>query len=315
MHQPDHNIHVSVVCRTNYYEGTTNGFAMDTINWGTYTFRPHRVFASVEDASKAGITWNHVVLTTKVLPEIYDLGELVRPAVTEGVTAVYLFQNGVGIEESVWKASPRGVEIFSCVLYIGVSQKAAGQIHHAGLKIVEIGPYTGPNQPPAPTPPPLTQTATLTSFIDLCTRGGLDAKIHPDIQMARWMKSLWNASFGMVGLLSGCTDSGDILDDPDASKLVRKLMLETKVTAKAVLGRDFPSEWEGVEGLFAKTAGLGHYKASILLDWEEGKPTELEVLLGNIVRMARRVGAEVPLLESVYAMLKLADKKRRKQNK
>ena len=115
MHQPDHNIYVSVVCRTNCAQVAANGFAIDTVDWGTYTFRPYRVYANVPDASKDGILWNHVVLTTKVLPEVYDLGELVRPAVTEGVTAVYLFQNGIGIEESVWKALPTGVEIFSCV--------------------------------------------------------------------------------------------------------------------------------------------------------------------------------------------------------
>ena len=115
----------------------------------------------------------------------------------------------------------------------------------------------------------------------------------------------------MVGLLSGCADSGDILADPDASELVKKLMLETKATAKGVLGRDFPDSWEGVEGLFTKTARLGHYRASILLDWEEEKPTELEVLLGNIVRAAKKVGADAPFLASIYVMLKLADRKRR----
>ncbi|KAJ3035373.1 hypothetical protein HDV00_004017 [Rhizophlyctis rosea] len=310
MHQPSQNVHVSVVCRSNYSAVASTGFIMNTVDWGKYVFTPHRVFSTVEDASKSGITWNHVVVTTKVLPQVYDIGELIAPTVTEGVTSVHLFQNGIGFEESVCKRFPVGVEISSCVLYIGVSQSSPAEIQHAGLKIVELGPYLGPDQPPSSTPPKFTPTPKFSSFVSICQKGGLDAKIHPDIQMARWMKAMWNATFAMVGVLSGCVTSGEILQDPDACELVRKLMIETQRVAEAVLGRPFPADWEGVEGLFVKTQKIGFYKASIILDWEAGRETELEVLLGNIVRMGKKIGKEATLLESIYVMLRLADRKR-----
>lgn len=44
-------------------------------------------------------------------------------------------------------------------------------------------------------------------------------------------------------------------------------------------------------------------RLSILVDLELGRPMEVEVLVGEVVRMARRVGASIPRLESFYAMM------------
>lgn len=43
----------------------------------------------------------------------------------------------------------------------------------------------------------------------------------------------------------------------------------------------------------------------MLLDWEAGRPLELEVILGNPVKIARAKGFEMPRLQSMYALLKV----------
>jgi 2-dehydropantoate 2-reductase len=43
----------------------------------------------------------------------------------------------------------------------------------------------------------------------------------------------------------------------------------------------------------------------MLLDWEAGRPLELEVILGNPVKIARAKGYEMPRLQSMYALLKV----------
>lgn len=47
-------------------------------------------------------------------------------------------------------------------------------------------------------------------------------------------------------------------------------------------------------------------KPSMLLDWEAGRPMELEVILGNPVKIARSKGLEMPRLQSMYALLKVS---------
>ena len=46
------------------------------------------------------------------------------------------------------------------------------------------------------------------------------------------------------------------------------------------------------------------------LDWEAGKKMELEVILGNPIRIAREKGFEMPRLQTLYALLKMAQTNR-----
>ena len=51
----------------------------------------------------------------------------------------------------------------------------------------------------------------------------------------------------------------------------------------------------------------------MLLDWEEGKTMELEVILGNPIRIAREQGYEMPRMQSLYALLKMTQQNQRKK--
>lgn len=43
---------------------------------------------------------------------------------------------------------------------------------------------------------------------------------------------------------------------------------------------------------------------SMLVDVQEGRPFEVEAIVGNAVRRAEKVGVKVPLLEAIYALAK-----------
>jgi ketopantoate reductase len=46
------------------------------------------------------------------------------------------------------------------------------------------------------------------------------------------------------------------------------------------------------------------YKPSTLLDWEAGRPLEIEPICGEPLRHATAAGTNAPRLEIVYALLK-----------
>jgi 2-dehydropantoate 2-reductase len=46
-------------------------------------------------------------------------------------------------------------------------------------------------------------------------------------------------------------------------------------------------------------------KASMARDYERGRRTEVEALLGALVRLADRFGVEAPATRTLYAILKL----------
>ena len=49
------------------------------------------------------------------------------------------------------------------------------------------------------------------------------------------------------------------------------------------------------------------YKTSMALDYENERAMEIEAILGNVVRAARRLGVPAPTLEAVYALAKMVE--------
>ena len=47
------------------------------------------------------------------------------------------------------------------------------------------------------------------------------------------------------------------------------------------------------------------YRPSMLLDLENGRPMELEVILGNTLKRAKNLGVDAPIMNTVYELLKL----------
>jgi len=57
------------------------------------------------------------------------------------------------------------------------------------------------------------------------------------------------------------------------------------------------------------TLRLPNYVSSMGQDWLAGRPMETEALVGNAVRIARRLGVAAPRLEALYALLRMAESK------
>jgi 2-dehydropantoate 2-reductase len=97
-----------------------------------------------------------------------------------------------------------------------------------------------------------------------------------------------------------------MVENPESQELARQVMEEVCEIAEAV-GHPLPLGvvQENIEG----TRRMSPYKSSMLVDFEAGRPMEVEAILGNAIRVARRLGVAVPHMESLYGLLKLIDKK------
>ena len=60
-----------------------------------------------------------------------------------------------------------------------------------------------------------------------------------------------------------------------------------------------------IETMIENTRKMKPYKTSMLVDYEKGRPLELEAILGNAVFYAQEVGVDVPCLSGLYGLLKL----------
>ena len=68
--------------------------------------------------------------------------------------------------------------------------------------------------------------------------------------------------------------------------------------------RRFPPMVDGESAAFLM---LNRGKTSMALDFENGRPMEIEAILGNTVRAGRKAGVAIPALESIYAIARMIE--------
>lgn len=305
---------VSVICRSNYKAVASNGFAITSPKYGPYTFIPHRTFANPKDAVNSNIVWDYILVSTKALPDVSDDSEILVGLVKEGHSAIVLVQNGLGIEDPYVKRFPN-VSVLSAVTIMSAAQNKPGEITHNRWTRISIGPYladtTDSTIHDAAGKKAIEMNKTL---VRLLNEGGVaDAEeySHAKLQTVRWHKIAINASMNPSAVLSGGSTSNAMSTDPELIIHLKGVMDEVLSTAPKVLGTPLPTGLATSEQILRSTQkNTSGSKPSMLLDWEKGNKMELEVILGNPIRIAREKGLEMPRLQSLYALLRMAQQNR-----
>ena len=277
---------VSVVVRGDYDAVKERGYDISSIA-GDFHFSPHLVLKSSADYPD---TADYVILTTKVLPSI-DRVALLRPAIRSPHTVIVLIQNGIDIEEEIRSAFPEN-ELLSTIAYIGVSRPASGKVLHQGNGVLQMGVYP----------------RGLSPALERLSKAFAAAKVKcepvEDIVFTRWNKLLWNLPYNPVSVLAGGADTSRMSRGGELEKLCGDLMSEVITVANAVgvkLSEDLAEKQREY------TRNFPPYKTSMLQDFEAGRALEVEAILGNTLRLARKHGVPAPKIECCYALLKSVD--------
>ena len=61
-----------------------------------------------------------------------------------------------------------------------------------------------------------------------------------------------------------------------------------------------------IDQLLEETKTMGDYRPSSLVDFAVGDPVELESIWGEPLRRSMKAGVELPKLETLYRLLKIA---------
>ncbi|MEP6777245.1 MAG: 2-dehydropantoate 2-reductase [Chthoniobacterales bacterium] len=221
-----------------------------------------------------------------------DLPHLIPPLL-HSRTILLTLQNGLGNEE--YLAKNFGAErVLGGLCFVCLNRVSPKLIEHYDHGRVAIGEFSGP---------PRERTHQIT---EMFKRSGVNCRVVEDLSLERWRKLVWNIPFNGLSVAAGGIDTEAMLADEDLRELLRSLMDEV-IAAANQCGHALPAS-EGVHQI-ERTESMGQYKPSTLIDFERGKPLEIEAIWGEPLRRAAAAGAKTPQLELLYAILKSLNQK------
>jgi len=148
-----------------------------------------------------------------------------------------------------------------------------------------------------------TTTPRIQAIADTFVRAGFKAPVIADIRAEIWLKVWGNLSFNPISALTHAT-----LVDLCQFPLTRSLCAEMMREAETIAGKLGITFRVGIEKRIAGAERVGAHKTSMLQDVEQGKPMELEALVGGVVELGRLTGTPTPHINSVYACAALLAK-------
>jgi 2-dehydropantoate 2-reductase len=143
-------------------------------------------------------------------------------------------------------------------------------------------------------------TPRITVISAALTKAGFKAPITADIRGEIWLKIWGNVSFNPISALTRAT-LVDLVQFPPTRQLCRDMMREVEVIANK-LGITFRV---GIDRRLAGAERVGAHKTSMLQDLEQGKPLEIEALVGAVVELGRLTQTPTPHIDAVYALASL----------
>ncbi|OYO03005.1 2-dehydropantoate 2-reductase [Propionibacteriaceae bacterium ES.041] len=215
-----------------------------------------------------------------VLPQLPDL---VGP-----LTAVITMQNGVDAPRRVAEVVGEGA-VLPGIVRIFTQLTERGVIDHRG------GPgsiaFSEPNN---------AETDRLEALRDAFSEAGVTVVEPADIWSELWQKYVFFAPSGLLGALTA-EPVGVIRSRPGLRELLQRAIGEAVAVGRAA-GIDLPPDVETRTLAFCDQLPEGA-TTSLQRDLAAGVPSELESVLGALVRLAAVAGVPVPLHELGYEVL------------
>lgn len=258
-----------------------NGLQIRSI-FGDFSIVPAR---ATDDPSQVGEV-DLILFCTKT----YDTDAAVqrmRPLVGVATTVLSL-QNGIDAAERIGNII--GMEhMIAGATWISSAVEAPGVIRHMSeFRRIVIGELDGRITP------------RLQAVYEAFKETGVTIELSDNIQKVLWTKYVFISAASGFGALTRLP-MGDYRSVPETRAMILALMREVEAVARA---HGIDLEADVVERSLAfMDRAAPHIKASMQLDVETGRRTELEAMIGTIGRKGRERGVPTPIADMIYALL------------
>jgi 2-dehydropantoate 2-reductase len=219
-----------------------------------------------------------------------EIVDLIPPLLHEH-TMLLALQNGLGNEEFL--AKHFGAErVLGGLCFICLSRTSPAAVERYDYGHIVLGEHGRKAQ------------ERTHEMAERFKKSGVICSVTDDLALERWRKLVWNIPFNGLSILAGGIDTAAMLADESMRRSVIAVMDEV-IAAANKCGHCL--EKTTVQEQMERTEAMGAYKPSTLLDFEAGKPLEIEGIWGEPLRCALAADAPVPRLQIIYSLLKSVD--------
>lgn len=240
---------------------------------------------ATEDPAKVGPV--DLILFSVKTYHTDEAAETIRPAVGPQ-TAVMSLQNGIDAAERIGRIV--GMDrMLGAATWLSSAVEAPGVIKQVSqFRRIVFGELDG------------NRSERIQSIYEVLNNTGISVEISEEILKVLWTKFVFISAASSLGSLTRLA-MGDYRSVPETRAMITSLMGEVEALARAQ-GIQLDEDVTQKSLKFMDDAAP-HIKASMQLDVEGGRRTEIESMIGVIGRKGRDLGVPTPVADFVYASL------------
>lgn len=207
----------------------------------------------------------------------------------QNITIISL-QNGVDNEAILKKHLPDSFVVGGLALRIGGHISKPGFVEAKGVSQLIIGKWPNADEK---------SNSQLIAWSLLFEKAKIPTRVVSDIRFELWRKLLINNGVNPLSALTGL-DTKKLTHHPRFGKIVYQLMKE--VAQVSCVDHEVIST-KDVDEMYDLIRTFEPIKTSMLVDYEKGRPLELDEICGAVLKRSKVIDVSVPYTEVVHALL------------
>lgn len=226
-----------------------------------------------------------------------DTEKLVREisSIVPSQAVILSLQNGVANVQLANKCIANSV--YPAVVYVAAGMDGHRTMRHHGRGELLVGTMDNMTD---------RDSKNLSLICRLFEGTSIPCVISDDIKKQMWLKFLVNCSYNGISAI-GHMSYGEMVSAPEIKELIGQITKEFLAIAHLEGVRISEAEAKEANELIATT--MVTQISSTAQDLSKGKKTEIDYLNGYIVELGRQYGVPTPFNQSVYAMVKMLERK------
>ncbi|MGO9854718.1 MAG: ketopantoate reductase family protein [Acidimicrobiales bacterium] len=250
---------------------------------GSFVVDNLRVGRSPHDAGSCDV-WMIATKASAVDEVAAEIAPLLGPD-----DIVMAFQNGLGAGERVARHVPAGHILIGIAEGFGSSIPEPGHVHHEGMRLIRIGEMHGG------------MTKRLRRIEQVWRDAGFNVRAFADVTVMIWEKFLCNVTLSAPCAVFDVT-VGELMSDPEAWRIALGCASEAHRLGVAK-GIEFSFD-DPLRYVTDFAATIPNASPSMRLDHLARRPSEIDVINGQVVALSRQIGFEAPYNETLCAIVR-----------